>query len=550
MGVLKSTNVEVPVKAAKWTDRNATREDARGKRRIQLQGIKGRMESSFSGFLRVCIIGLLVLLQMLFLIILPYLLGSTSTHFYVVMELLSIVVILSLVNDNRSMANKMAWLYTCMVLPISGHIMYALWGRRKRQKKLMDVVEQKIRSGNYFLKVNDKMIESFASRHESTGRMSRYMGSENFPLFKNNQVEYYPMGEDAFEAMFVDIEKAQRYIFLDFFIVAEGALWDQFHEILLEKVKQGVEVWFLYDDFGGTLRTGRGFRKNLEEEGFRVQVFNPIHKYMDKLYMNYRNHQKIVVIDGNVGYTGGFNIADEYANLVDRFGVWKDTGVRLEGDGVWGLTVIFLQMWSICAKKEHINYDKYRPTRKFEENEVYCHIISDGPQNNPDNPMEAVYRQMVNVADEYLYVMTPYLVIESSMQEALIEAVQRGVDVRILTPYVPDKKSVKWLTNYYYGLLIRNGVRIFEYKPGFLHAKSVVNEDSAIVGTANMDYRSFNLHYENGVWVSHSGVVKEIYKDFRETMKVCQEISYDEWLRRPIWLKIVQHFLNVFAPLI
>ena len=252
----------------------------------------------------------------------------------------------------------------------------------------------------------------------------------------------------------------------------------------------------MYDDFGAMLRTNRHFKRNLESEGFEVRVFNPIHKYTDKLYMNYRSHQKIIVIDGNVGFTGGMNLADEYVNIVERFGVWKDNGVRVEGDAVWGLTVTFLQMWEVCSENEKVDYAQFRPSKKFEENNVFCQVIADGPANNPKNPMENIYKQIIYYAKKKLYITTPYLIIDDDMREALISAASSGVDVRIITPYVPDKKNVKLLTNYNYGRLLKGGVRIFEYLPGFIHAKTIVAEDNGIVGTVNMDYRSFHLHYE------------------------------------------------------
>ena len=265
--------------------------------------------------------------------------------------------------------------------------------------------------------------------------------------------------------------------------------------------------------------------------------------------MNYRTHQKIVVIDGNIGYTGGFNIADEYANLIQRFGVWKDTGIRVMGDAVWWMTVTFLQMWEMGNERVCEDFDKYRPSMQFPANDVYCHVLSDGPINK-HNPVEMVYGQMIQYARKYLYVMTPYLIIEKDMQDALILAVKSGVDVRIITPYIPDKKSVKLVTNYNYGFLLANGVRIFEYKPGFIHAKCILNEEFAVVGSINMDYRSFYLHYENGVWLSDLEVVEKIRKDFTDTFALCEEVTYEQWLKRPMSMKIKQAFLNVFSTLL
>lgn len=511
--------------------------------------LTGRFKSNLSGFLSVCLVGFLVLLQIGIIIVLPFVFRGVTVYFYAVLEIFSIILIFNLVNDNRSPSYKISWICIALALPISGHIMYLLWGGQDSTKRLDDSIKHIMKHGQLFLKHNREVEEQFYKESPMEARMSKYMTSQNFPLYQNNQIAYYPMGEDAFEVIFEELEKAEKFILVDFFIVAEGAIWDKFHEILLKKVKEGVEVKFMYDDFGAKIRTNKYFRRNLEQEGFEVQVFNPIHKYTDKLYMNYRSHQKIIVIDGNIGFTGGFNIADEYANLINRFGIWKDNGIRVEGDAVWGMTVTFLQMWEVCEGRTEIDYENYCPSRKFPESKVYCHVISDGPAYNRSNPIENIYQQMIHYAENYLYITTPYLIIEDDMKHALITAVQSGVDVRIITPYIPDKKHVKLLTNYNYGYLLKHGVRIFEYKPGFIHAKTILNEKNVIVGTINMDYRSFYLHYENGVWISDSDTVETVKRDIEKTLEQCVEVTYEEWIQRPLRMKMEQAFLSAFSTL-
>lgn len=511
--------------------------------------LTGTVKSYLSGFLRVLLVALLVLVQFILIGFAPFVLRNATVYFYVILEVLSFIVILSLVNDNGSPSYKIAWITIVLLLPIAGHVMYVLWGKRGSKQKLERDVLNRMKKGSTYLEHDETVMREYEEMHPTKSRMSRYMAQSNFPLFKNNQIEYYSMGEEAFQAIFEELEKAERFVLIDFYIVAEGAIWDKLHAVLKRKIQEGVEVKFLYDDFGGAIRTGKDFRQNLVREGFEVEIFNPIHKYTGKLYMNYRSHQKILVVDGNVGFTGGFNIADEYANLVERFGVWKDNGIRLEGDAVWGLTVTFLQMWAVCSGGEEIDYDRYRPTKKFLPSDVYCHVISDGPANNPDNPIESVYNQMINLSKEILYITTPYLIIDDKMKDALTEAAKSGVDVRIITPYIPDKKYVKMVTNYNYGTLLKNGVRIYEYKPGFIHAKTILNEDCAVIGTINMDYRSFFLHYENGVWISDRRVVDTIKEDLLKTMAESVEITYEEWKRRPIGLRLIQPVLNLFSTL-
>ncbi len=511
--------------------------------------VKGRFQNHFSGFLRAFLVGMLVLLQFAIIIILPFLFRSLTVYFYIILVVASVMLIFSLVNDERSMSYKMSWIYIVLVLPISGHIMYALWGKATGKKKLEKKILAKLNHGFTYAVQDPEVLEEYRREFPEKFRISQYMVTEGFPLFKNNSISYFPMGEDAFDDMFDEISKAKNFVLVNFFIVADGALWDHMHEILVERINQGVKVMFMFDDFGAMFRTPNDFEKELRKEGFEIRVFNPVHKYTDKLYMNYRSHQKIVVIDGNIGYTGGFNIADEYANLLNRFGVWKDNGVKVVGEGVWGLTITFLQMWEACANEEDLDYNPYRPTMDFPESKEYCHVISDGPANNPKNPIENVYMQIIQYASDFVYITTPYLIIEDDMRQMLITAAKSGVDVRIICPGIPDKKNVKLLTNYNYGPLLKEGVRIYEYEPGFIHAKCIINESCGIVGTINMDYRSFYLHYENGLFMSNSHVIEDIRQDILKTLDDCREISYEEWCDRPWQMKVYQNAISVFSTL-
>ena len=537
----------------KWVRKNKKKKNSQhneSEKKRYLKGLKGRVQNNLSGFLRVLVTALIVFLQVLLIIFLPFLLRQFTVFFYFIVEIISVIAIVTLVNRNQSPSYRLAWISIVLLLPISGFFMYYLWGRSSKKRKYLDRhILRQISYGNQFLLEDKKVTAEYIAKNPVAGRMVKYMSAEKYMFTGGNEVSYYPMGEDVFEDIFADLEKAEKFILIDFFIVAEGAIWDKLHEILLRKIDEGVEVKFMYDDFGAAIRTGKYFKHVLEDEGFEVRVFNPIHKYTGELYMNFRSHQKILIIDGEVGYTGGFNLADEYANLIERFGVWKDTGVRICGEGVWGLTVVFLQMWEVCGRDEkHIDYLKYKAIYPIVGN-TYCQVISDGPANNPRNPIESIYNQMIMYSNKYLYITTPYLIIEDYMKQSLIEAVKRGVDVRIITPNIPDKKQVKMLTNYNYGVLLREGVRIYEYTPGFIHAKQILTEDAVIVGTINMDYRSFYLHYENGVWMSGRQIQNEVKKDFEKTFEESKEITYQDWLNRPRTWKMVQPILNVFSTL-
>ncbi len=539
----------------KWDRRNKNRNIekffAGGQREKRyLKGLKGRIQNHLEGTLRVVSTALIVMIQFGLVLYLPFVLQSLTVYFYFILELCSIIAIVTLVNKNQSPSFRIAWISIVLLLPVSGFVLYYLWGREGGKKRALDQhILRQIAYGRKFLTQDEEVYEEYVEDHPVAGRMVKYMVNEGFPLTAGNGVKYYPMGEDAFEDIFQALENARKFIFIDFFIVAEGALWDKVHEILKRKLEQGVEVKFLYDDFGAAIRTRKYFKQILEHEGMEVRIFNPIHRYTGELYMNYRSHQKIVVVDGKIGFTGGFNLADEYANLIERFGVWKDTGVCLVGEAVWDLTVVFLQMWEACGgEKEHIDYLKYKKRGK-ELGDTYCQVISDGPAHNPKNVIENIYNQMITFSDEYLYITTPYLVLEDYMQQSLIEAAHRGVDVRIVTPNIPDKKYAKLLTNYNYGKLLREGVRIYEYTPGFIHAKQILTENAAIVGTINMDYRSFYLHYENGVWMSGESIQRSIRKDFKKIFHESQEVSYEDWQNRPRLWKMIQPILNLFSTL-
>jgi cardiolipin synthase len=510
--------------------------------------VTGTIKSYLSGILRAALVGLLVLMQFALIIYLSFALRGYTIYLYTALQVLSIIVVVGLVNDNRNASYKIGWVCIIAALPITGHIMFMLWGNR-RAKKIERGILAKLQRGAQYLEYRPEIVKQFSEKYPTKSRMTRYLESNSFPLYKNNKVDYYPMGENVFDAIMDEVEKAENFILINFFIVGEGVLWNRLHEQLLRKMKEGVKVLFLYDDFGAMLRTPSNFRRSLEAEGFQIRVFNPVHRYTDKLYMNYRSHQKIIVIDGNVGFTGGINLADEYVNLVQRFGVWKDNAVRVEGDAVWGLTVTFLQMWEVCSTCEPIDFTPYRPTRQFPDNDVFCQVFSDGPANNPRNPVENMYKQMIYYAKKILYITTPYLIIEDDMREALVMAAASGIDVRIITPFIPDKKNVKILTNYNYGRLLEGGVRIFEYTPGFIHAKTIINEDSGIVGTINMDYRSFHLNYECGVWFCDKTTVNVVKDDLLKTMEECTEVTYEDWKNRPLILKVQQMFLNLFSTL-
>ncbi len=510
---------------------------------------KGFVKNYMSGFLRAAVVALLVMAQFIFIIWLALVLSSYGLVVYYVIEIICIISIIGLVNKKTNMSFKIAWLVVISVIPIAGFIMYLLWGSEHNTRRLRKNSVAHIEYARKFIRKDESVMQSFREDYGSYEKMARYMESQDFPLYSDNSMIYYPMGESVFEAVIEDLKKAEKFIFIEFFIVADGVLWERIKPILLEKAAAGVEIKFLYDDFGSMFRTDKLFWKELTDAGIEVAKFNPIHKYLAKLYMNYRTHQKIIIVDGNIGYTGGMNLADEYINEVVRFGKWKDNAVRVEGKAVFGLTTIFLQMWGVSVDEDVRDYNLYQPTAEFEHNNSYCQFIADGPANNPKNPIVAVIRQLIYNAKDYLYITTPYLILEDDLSDALVEAARSGIDVRVITPKIPDKKTVYQLTRYNYGKLLANGIKVYEYTPGFIHAKTIITNGCGIVGTMNLDFRSLYLHYECAAFMWNEDVIDTIKSDIIETIGVSEEITYDMWKNRPRHIKIIQHCLNLFSSL-
>ena len=531
---------------------------------------KGYVKTYVSGFIRAFVIALLLLLQFSLVFLLSYYLSS-AVYIYLAMEFFGVFAVVGLVNQKTNASFKIGWLVIITLVPIAGLIMYFLWGANRSErinKRNMSYISY----GYKFLVPDKRILEQYMAHYHKESSAVTYLENCHFPLYGNNNFEYYSLGEDAFEAIIADLEKAERFIFIEFFIVADGVLWNRIKNILIDKVKQGVEIKFLYDDYGSMFRTSKQLWQEIKDAGVEIAEFNSIGKYLDKLYLNYRSHQKIIVIDGKVGYTGGFNLADEYVNEVERFGIWKDTGVRIEGDGVFGLTATFLQMWTMTCEKTIEDYNVYKYIESADKNTSivdefesqindsegenindgrsgFCQVIADGPANNPENPIADTILQLIYSSTKYLYITTPYLILDDDIMEALAIAAKRGTDVRIITPGIPDKKIVNMITKHSYGYLLKNGVKIYEYTPGFLHAKTIVTDECALVGTINMDFRSLFIHYECGALMWDENLRHKVKEDIFDTIDVSHEITYEEWKKRPALTKILQNFFALFSSL-
>lgn len=506
------------------------------------------IKSKYYGIIRGVTVGVAFLLQIVTMVLLAIYLLKGFFAIYLLLELISVLTVFALVNNAESY--KMSWIIIILVLPVSGLFLYFMWGRKRKNSKENRRFREVEAETMANLIQDEEVAEDIQKQHPNKVQISRYLRKEGFPIYNNTQVTYYEIGEDIIHAMIEDMKKAKKFIFLEYFIVSEGRVWSEILDVLTQKVQEGVEVKLLFDDFGTLIINTHAFRKDMERRGIKVMIFNPIHKNVSRLSFNYRNHQKITVIDGNIGYTGGINLADEYANYIVRFGHWKDTGLRLYGEGVWSFTCLFMEMWRVTDSETVFEYDKYRPTVNVKE-DGYVQPFAGGPHRNPNNPTEGAYTRMINKARDYIYITTPYLVLDQSMLDDLLSAAGSGVDVRIIVPGIPDKWYVYMVNVSNYGKLMAAGVKVYEYKPGFIHAKNIVADDEcAICGTINTDYRSFYLHYECGVFLSEMSAIEDMKADFIHTLDKCEEMNLDTWSKRPWYQKLIQFTLRLISPLL
>ena len=414
-------------------------------------------------------------------------------------------------------------------------------------------------------KVNEKMknalppdplmLQQLKAENPRAAHQAHYIQNKAFcPPCRHTFTEYLPSGEQKFERLKEELVKAKRYIFLEYFIIQEGIMWDTVLEILKEKVKQGVDVRVIYDDVGSLTTLPYHYERKLEAAGIACCVFNPFVPVLSAR-LNNRDHRKILVIDGYIGFTGGINLADEYINAYPKHGHWKDSAILLKGDAVWNLTVMFLSLWEYIRGVDE-DYDRYRPlpeelaaVRVPNEQGGYVQPFADSPLDN-EAVGESVYLNMINQAMDYVYITTPYLILDNEMITALGTAAKSGVDVRIITPHIADKWFVHAVTRANYEALVEDGVRIYEYTPGFIHAKTFASDDElGVVGTINLDYRSLYLHFECGTWLYRTPSVLAVKEDFLKTLEVCQEITYED-CRKVSKLRLFgRAVLRVFAPL-
>ena len=444
---------------------------------------------------------------------------------------------------------KMPWIMLILAAPVMGLSLFLLFdilGDPGRAGKRIRRFREKIEGS---LPQDEAVLARLESENRAAGNQFHYLSvHENWPVYENTSVRYLGDGAETLEAMKADLEKAEKFIFMEYFIVADNSAFQEIREILVRKARQGVEVRLMYDDIGSLGFVNLCFARGLSEDGIRCRVFNPAVPVVN-LFLNHRDHRKTTVIDGKVGYIGGYNLSDEYFGRARPYGVWKDTGLRLEGEAVRSLTASFFELWNVTTKEDE-DFARYLNICHKVTSEGFVQPFNDNPLSE-ERTAENVYLNLIAQAEKTLYITTPYLIITDEMSRALRLAAKRGVDVRIITPGIPDKKVVFAITRSYYSGLARQGVRIFEYTPGFCHAKQCLCDGKiASIGSSNFDYRSLYHHFENDVLLYGCDAIGDMARDFDVLFSQCTEVTQRYSTGSGAILRMWQCILRLFAPLV
>lgn len=473
--------------------------------------------------------------------LLPYAVGT--------LLIFTVIMVINIINSDHNTNVKLTWITLVMFLPGFGGLLYIFIqkdiGHRSLKRKLKEIITE---SEPEFSK-QENLMDKLITKNKGLYNLTTYTkNSGGFPIYEGCRTNYFPLGEDAFKEMLIQLESAEKFIFLEYFIVDEGEMWGQILKILSDKAKEGAEVRMIYDGTCELALLPHNYSKKLENLGIKTKVFAPIRPFLSTHY-NYRDHRKILVVDGRVAFTGGINLADEYINEKEVYGHWKDTAVMVEGEAVESFTLMFLQMWNINEKSRTYLEDKYRSKALEKKSEGYVLPFGDSPLDH-DKVGQMVYMDILNRAKDYVHIMTPYLILDGEMVTSLQFAAKRGIDVKIIMPHIPDKKIVFAQSRSHYKELIEAGVKIYEYTPGFMHAKVFLSDDiKALVGTINLDYRSLYHHFECGLYMEDVETIADIKKDFSETIKLSQKVTLDDIKNYNIFMIILGRVLKLFAPL-
>lgn len=494
---------------------------------------------------RISFVMLSLLIQVGWLVLLAMKLSEVWGIIASVLQILALFLVFHIYSKETNAAFKMPWMILLVLLPFAGAILYLLMGRGKSTKRMAKHFESIDASIFPLLKQDEKVMELLARQDKSLYSKSRYIYDfGHYPVYENTDLVFYKDTVKALEAQVEAIGKAETFVFMEYHAIEDSVSFGKLKTALVAAVERGVEVRVFYDDMGSVGFLNKSFVHQMESLGIECRVFNPLVPVLN-VFMNNRDHRKITVVDGKVGFTGGYNLADEYFNVVQPYGRWKDSGLRLEGDAVRSLTLLFLEMWNVSRDTDRDIEQYVKPYDYVAKEKGFVQPYGDSPLDY-ESVGENVYLSLIGSATESLYIATPYLIISDEMTRALSLAAKSGVDVRIITPGIPDKKPVYRLTRSYYPSLVKSGVRIYEYTPGFLHQKQFLQDNKvAVVGTINMDYRSLYFHFENAVLFHGYEAVGEVAEDFHEIMAESREVSALYMGKK----KPLPAILRFFAPL-
>lgn len=520
--------------------------DHRKINKAEKTGKKGLAAFLFS---RIFIFFLMVALQLVIFLVLAYN-ASIQKQLSYVIAFLQFLLVIYIVNDKSDPTMKLIWVIFIMFVPAVGVLMYLYFRLQPGAiflKKRLEKID--LRSERY-LQPDQNLYNDLQIQDKQVSMLAKYVYDyTGCPVYKNTDVTYYRCGEEKYKALVEQLEEAQDFIFMEYFIIEEGRVWNSILRILEKKIQQGVEVRVMYDGLCSLTKLPIGYFKKLRKKGIKAKPFAPARPFFTT-QQNNRDHRKILVIDGKVAFTGGINLADEYMNVVDKFGYWKDTAVMLKGDAARSYTLMFLQMWNV-SEKTIGNFDRYLDVKIPDSYPNNGYVIGYG-----DDPFgkerigESVYLHIINTANRYIHIVSPYLVIDNVMMSSLKFAAKRGVDVKIVMPGIPDKAYAYCLARTYYDELIEAGVEIYEYTPGFTHAKMFISDDEkATVGTINLDYRSLFLHFENGCFIYKNKTILEMEDDYQQMLLESKKVSLMQCRNRPLYYKVCGKLLRLLAPL-
>lgn len=471
---------------------------------------------------------------------------------YVTLIALSFIIVYYIINKNFNPAFKLAWVIPILLFPIFGGLVYVFFQAQLGIRMFKKALAQKVEQTEGMLKQNADILNEMDNDNKHIGNLARYLHNyAGFPVHKNTSVTYFSSGEKEFPAILKELKNAEHFIFLEYFIIADGKMWNDILTILKQKAADGIDVRVIYDGIGSEMILPDDYEKVLQKYGIKCHIFNKLRPFLSTAQNN-RDHRKIIVIDGHTAFSGGVNIGDEYINEVKRFGYWKDTAVMLKGEAVWNFTMMFLQMWELMndCNDDYLSYAPYLHYDGKFESDGFVIPYGDSPIDN--EPVgKHVYLDIINKARDYVYITSPYLVLDNEMFTALTYAAKSNVDVKIIVPNIQDKWYMAIIAQSYFKDLMMAGVKIYKFTPGFIHAKNFVSDDTiAVCGSINLDYRSLYMHYECATLMYKSSAVKCIKEDFINTLEKCHQVTIEDVDNIKLPIRIITGALRLISPLL